>query len=113
MALKRFQQLQQIMSSDNLTLYVTTVFYNHKLASLFYSYATCQMLCAYLHLNFRSISEKKNIFPVTDMNRQGEIIWLVIVALSVAHLLCICLAGSAALLVATLVSLTPASSDAA
>lgn len=47
-----------------------------------------------------------------NVNRQGEIIWLVFVALSVAYLLWICLAGSAAFLIATLVSFTLASSDA-
>lgn len=99
------------MSSENLTLNVTTVFYILKLVSLFYSYAACQVLCGYLHLKLRSTSEK-SIFPVTNVNRQGEIIWLVFVALSVAYLLWICLAGSAAFLIATLVSLTLASSDA-
>lgn len=99
------------MSSENLTSYATIIFYILELVSLFYGFATFQVLCGYLHLNLRSISEK-NIFPVTNMNRQGEIIWLVFVALSVAYLIWICLAGSAAFLIATLVSLTLASSDA-
>lgn len=49
----------------------------------------------YLHLNFRIISEIVLFFPVTNMNRQGEIIWLVLVAMSVAYLLWILLAGGA------------------
>lgn len=46
------------------------------------------------------------------MNRQGEIIWLVFVAVSVAYLLRIWLAGSVAFMIATSVSLTLTYSDA-
>lgn len=46
------------------------------------------------------------------MNRQEEIIWLVFVAVSMAYLLRIWLAGSAAFMIATSVSLTLAYSDA-
>lgn len=61
------------MHSENLTLYVTIVLYLLKLVSLFYSYATCQVLCGYLHLNLRNVLEK-NISPETNMNRQEEMI---------------------------------------
>lgn len=39
--------------------------------------------------------EKFIIFPVTNMVRQEEIIWLVLVVMSVAYFLWILLAGSA------------------
>lgn len=61
---------------------------------------------------FKKYFRKKYFFPVTNMNRQGEIIWLVFVAVSVAYLLRIWLAGSVAFMIATSVSLTLTYSDA-
>jgi len=56
---------------------------------------------------------RKKYFPCDKCEQAGEIIWPVFVAVSVAYLLWICLASNATFLIATLVSLTLASSDAA
>lgn len=59
------------MSSENLTLYMTIVFYILKLVSLFYSYATCQVLCGCLHLNLRRIYFRKKYFPCDRYEKAG------------------------------------------
>lgn len=61
---------------------------------------------------FKKYFRKKIFFFFDKYEQAGEIIWLVFVVVSVAYLLWIWLAGSAAFLIATSVSLTLASSDA-